>query len=254
MTGPVSLTTNDTTGILTRGFNDSPVFMMPYNFPYYERLLQVNNFSATMTLFSYTISHESLPADIYRKAEVIESRLKLHQVNFRQLDMKKYDEEISRLQPVYNKVNEHNWGFMPLDKDAFSYMASDLKKLVDKEGVLVAEHNDNLIGFAVTVPDYSQVFKKMKSGKLFPSGWWHLITGARKINRIRIIILGVLPHWRGLGIDWCLYARVAAYAKKRNFNSGEACYVMENNSAMNKMMKALGSTVTKEYKLYQKPI
>jgi len=66
--------------------------------------------------------------------------------------------------------------------------------------------------------------------------------------------MGVLPEWRGLGIDWCLYARVAEYVKRKNLAYGEACYVMENNSAMNKMMKALGGSIVKEYQLFMKII
>lgn len=252
--GPESLTTNDPTGILVKGFDDSPLFLMPYNAPYYEKLLVANGFSEVMTLVSYKTSLEILPIELYSKAELIEKRLKRNQVMIRYLNQKRFKEEIKRLNDVYNKVNEQNWGFMPLDERSFSHMARDLKQVVDKESVLLAEHNGQLIGFAVSVPDYNQLFKKMAGGKLFPFGWWHLLFGRKHINRIRIMIIGVLPQWRGLGIDWCFYARIARYGKQKQISEGEACYVMKSNIQMNRMMKALGCPVVKEYKLYEKNI
>jgi hypothetical protein len=125
---------------------------------------------------------------------------------------------------------------------------------VDRESVLLAEYKDQLIGFAVSVPDYNQVFKSMSNGKLFPFGWWKLLNGRKHISRIRIMIIGVLPQWRGMGIDWCFYSRIAQYGKQKRIENGEACYVMQSNLQMNRMMKALKAPVVKEYKLYSKNI
>jgi hypothetical protein len=254
MLGPENLTTNDPTGILTKGFNDSPVFLMPYNFPYYENLILSNGFNEAMTLVSYKTSLETLPAELYTKAQLLEDRLKRNEITIRYLDQGKFNEEIKKLHEVYNKVNEQNWGFMPLDERSFFFMAKDLRQVVDKESVLLAEHKDELIGFAVSVPDHNQAFKKIADGKLLPLGWWKLLFGRKHINRIRIMIIGVLPQWRGLGIDWCFYARIAQYGKQKQINIGEACYVMQNNLQMNRMMKALQCPVVKEYKLYSKNI
>ena len=254
MLGPESLTTNDPTGILTYGFNESPVFLMPYNYSYYEKLLLANEFSEAMTLASYKVSLQKLPVELYSKAELLEQRLKQNEITIRYFDQKKFKEEIEKLNVVYNKANKENWGFMPLDEKSFFHMAKDLKQVVDKESVLLAEHKGELIGFAVSVPDYNQVFKKITNGKIFPFGWWHLLFGRKHISRIRIMIIGVLPNWRGLGIDWCFYARIARYGKQKKISEGEACYVMKNNIQMNRMMKALQSPVAKEYKLYRKDI
>lgn len=254
MIGPENLTTNDPTGILTNGFDDDPVFLMPYNFPYYENLLLLNGFKEAMVLASYKTTLETLPPELYTKAEVLEERLRRSDIIIRYLDQKKFNEEIKKLRGVYNKANEQNWGFMPLDERSFFHMAKDLKQVVDKESVLLAEYKSQLIGFAVSVPDYNQVFKRISNGKLFLLGWWKLLNGRKHINRIRIMIIGVLPQWRGMGIDWCFYSRIACYGKQKRIDNGEACYVMQNNLQMNRMMKALKSPVVKEYKLYSKNI
>jgi ribosomal protein S18 acetylase RimI-like enzyme len=254
MIGPENFTTNDSAGILIKGFDDPPCFLMPYNFPYYEKLIQQNGFQKALTLYSYKTEPVTLPQNIFQKSETFETRLLNLGIRFRFLDFKIFTEEMMAMQKVYNEVNKNNWGFIPLDNNEFIHMANDLRKLVDKESVLFAEKEGKLIGFVVSVPDFNQAFKKITKGKLFPLGWWHLLRSRKYISRIRIMIMGVLPEWRGLGIDWCLYAKVADYVKKNNLEYGEACYVMENNVAMNKMMRALGASIVKEYRLFEKNI
>lgn len=254
MTGPENLTTNDSVGILVKGFNDPPCFLMPYNFPYYLHLLEQNNFKKVLALYSYRAEPSALPENIFEKSNGLEIRLKRQGITLRLLNNKNFQEEMRALQKVYNAVNNDNWGFMPLDEAAFRHMADDLHQLTDDDSVILAEKEGTLIGFIVSLPDYNQVFKKIPKGALFPFGWWQLLRGRKWIRRIRIIIMGVLPEWRGLGIDWCLYAKVADYVKRKKLDYGEACYVMENNTAMNKMMKALGGRVVKEYQLFEKII
>ncbi len=254
MAGPENLTTNDSVGILTKGFDDPPCFLMPYNFPYYKNLLEQNGCKKILTLFSYKTELLTLPENIFQQSAALKDRLQKKGITLRYLDMENFNHEMIALQKVYNEVNKTNWGFMPLDEMAFKHMANDLRKLIDKESVLFAEKEGKLVGFMVTVPDYNQVFKKIPNGKLLPFGWWHLLRGRKFVSRIRIMIMGILPECRGLGIDWCLYADVADYAKRNHLNYGEACYVMENNIAMNKMMKALGAHIVKEYELFERAI
>lgn len=252
--GPENLTTNDSAGVLTKGFTDSPCFLMPYNFPYYKELLEKSGYSKLLSLFSYKTEPATLPGNMFQKSAALKERLQKKGISIRFLDLNNFNREMIALRKVYNDVNKDNWGFLPLDEASFHQMAADLRKLVDKESVLLAEKEGKLIGFIVTVPDFNQVFKKISNGNLLPFGWWHLLRGRKKITRIRVMIMGVLPQWRGLGIDWCLYAGVAEYVKNNGLDYGEACYVMENNTAMNKMMKALGADVVKEYQLFEKTI
>ncbi|MBK7523170.1 MAG: hypothetical protein IPL63_06850 [Saprospiraceae bacterium] len=251
MIGPENLSTNDTIGILTRGFDQPPVIMMPYNYPYYERLLKDCGLTPTMTLFSYLMKTDSMPTNLLNRAELFENRLQKSGIQIRTIDLKNFDNEINALQPVYNSANQGNWGFLPLDTVGFQHMAKEMKQLVNDENILIAEKDGKIIGYAVTLPDFNQVFKKIPKGRLLPFGWYYLLTGRNNILGLRIIIMGVLPAYRGQGIDWCFYSKITAYAKKKGILWGEACYVMESNLQMNKMLKLLGATIVKEYKLFE---
>jgi GNAT superfamily N-acetyltransferase len=251
MVGPENLTTNDSAGILTSGFSEPPVILMPYNFPYYARLLEASGLRPLTDLVSYRLSHTGLPADAYQTASKLEARLGTRGVLIRPLRFDRFAAEIGALRRVYNEANADGWGFVPLDEPTFRHMASDLRQLVGRDGVWLAEEQGRLVGFLVCVPDYNQVFRRMKEGRLFPWGWWPLLTGRRSITAMRVMILGVLPSHRRRGIDWCLYARAADYARRHGMPWAEAGYVMEDNGGMHAMLRALGGTVVKTYRLYQ---
>ncbi len=254
MTGPENLGTNDSVGILTKGFDRPPVFLMPYNFPYYRELLEENGMSPVMTLYSYLLPKDGLPAELQGKGQYLEKRLEERGIRIRCIDLRNYRKEIENLRPVYNNANTGNWGFLPLDETGFSHMADDLKKIVKPHHILIAEKEHSVIGYAVSVPDYNQVFRKIPRGRLFPFGWYTLLRERKNIKGFRIMILGVLPAYRGQGIDWCLYARIARTAIGEGMQWGEAGYVMEQNVPMNRMLKALEAERAKEYRLYSMEI
>jgi GNAT superfamily N-acetyltransferase len=252
--GPENPGTNDSLGVLTRGFDRPPVFLMPYNYSYYPALLEGFGLQPEMTLYSYLCNVDGMPDELKTKSHILEKRLSGHGIRIRSIRFKNYKQEISQLQKVYNEANAGNWGFLPLDEKGFFHMANDLKKLVKAEHILIVEKDAAMIGYAVSVPDFNQVFRKIPGGRFFPFGWFTFLRERKKINGLRVMILGILPAYRGLGIDWCLYARIADNARKAGMKWGEACYVMEQNTAMNRMMKTLEAERVKEYQLYKMEI
>jgi len=249
--GPENPGTNDSLGVLTSGFERPPVFLMPYNYPYYPALLEGFGLQPVMNLYSYLCNHHTLPAELKTKSQILEKRLAGQGIQIRPIRLKNYKQEVSQLQKVYNEANAGNWGFLPLDEKSFFHMANDLKQLVKAEHILIVEKDGAMIGYAVSVPDYNQVFRNIPGGRLFPFGWLTFLRERKKINGLRIMILGILPAYRKLGIDWCLYARIAETAFNAGINWGEACYVMEQNTAMNRMMKTLEAEKVNEYRLYR---
>ena len=250
MTGPENPGTNDSVGLLTRGFEKPAVFLMPYNFPYYEELLLKYGMKPVMQLYSYLFRDNGLPPALAAKAMVLEQRLAGQGIVIRPINLSRYEQEVRQLHAVYNEANQGNWGFLPLDKKSFFRMAGDLRKIVRADQILIVEKEDRIIGYSVSVPDLNQVFRTIPDGRLFPWGWYRLLTSRKKINGFRIMILGVLPDFRGMGIDWCLYATIASRAISHGMKWGEACYVMEENVPMNRMMKALEAERVCDYRLY----
>ncbi len=59
--GPFNFTTNHECGLLVDGFDGTPVVMMTYNPPYYEKLIEECSFTKAMDLYAYTMDTKSIP-------------------------------------------------------------------------------------------------------------------------------------------------------------------------------------------------
>ncbi|MCB0644596.1 MAG: hypothetical protein KDC44_23290, partial [Phaeodactylibacter sp.] len=242
-------TTNDSVGLLVEGFDRPPVVEMPYNKPYYERIVQQAGLQPITDLYAYRFSTVELGAAFAKKAALLEERLAQNGIHIRPINFKVYKAEMERFREVYNRSNADNWGFVPLSREEFLFLADDLRKIVAPENVLLAYKGEQLVGFLVTLPDINQILIKIRNGRLLPFAWRHLIR-PEKMEGARLLILGVLPEYRNLGIDACFYQRCSRFFQETGIQWAEACYVLQENAMMNRIIQHLKGVRTKTYRLY----
>ncbi len=249
MRGPYNPTVNDDNGLLIEGFDDDPRILMTYNPPYYMTLLENYGFKKAKDLFAYDISNEEMSKNekIKRVANIAMQRSGM---KLRPIDMKNFKAEVDKVKFVYNKAWEPNWGFVPLTNSEMDALAKDLITLVEKDLVVFGEINGEVVGFALALPDYNAVFKKM-NGRLFPTGIFHLLFGKKAIKWVRIIILGIIPEFQKRGLDAVFYNYILETAAKHNWYHGEASWILEDNEMMNRGAEAMRGTLYKKYRIYE---
>ena len=81
-----------------------------------------------------------------------------------------------------------------------------------------------------------------------------LLTGKKKINGIRIMLLGVIDGYRKMGIEACLYGRIIKAFKARNFQYAEASWTLEDNDMVNRPIENIGGKLYREYRILEKKI
>ena len=250
MMGPANLTTNNALGVLSKGFDLKPMVEMPYNFEYYNNLLLKNGMKKEMELYAYEI--DGVP--VVEKYKNVLNRSfensKKTGIKIRSLSSKNFDQDIEKLRKVYNRSNENNWGFMPLNEDEFKEMAYDLKRVTPMDLAIVAEKDDQFIGFIIAVPDINQSLQHIRKGRLFPFGFFRLLLGKKKVTQARIMILGLLDDYKRNGLDLLLYSKIKSALNDRNIFIAEASYVMKSNTTMNNILKKIEGKITKEYTVY----
>ena len=154
MRGPTSFSTNHEIGFLIEGFDKPPTVMNPYNKPYLPKLAEKFGLKKVMDLNAYLITKDTpIPERQRTLVEKIKARNK---IKVRSLDFSKFEEEVTLVNQIYNQAWEQNWGFVPMPKDEFFYMARHLKEIVDPEMALVAEVNGEPAAFSLAVPDINQ--------------------------------------------------------------------------------------------------
>lgn len=248
--GPTNFTTNDTCGILISGFSKDPVMLMPYNAPYYQKHLEAYGFEKVMDLFSFSMRSKLLYAFLERPlVQRVKQRLRQSNITFRTIKYKGTD-DLRVLQKLYNEANKGNWGFIPLSDEEFDFMANDLKLMIPEDYIVFALRDNVPIGFAVALPNYNEVFKHLRDGKMFPFGIIKYLWYKQKIKGVRVLILGVAPAFKKTGIDLLLYEQISKQINKRNIVQGEACYVMEGNTPMFSILSRSGGKIVNTYRIY----
>ena len=252
--GPANISSNDTFGLLIEGYEDAPYVMMPYNNSYYKGFLEKYGFKKKMDLLAYTMTPEGANKRSIKLAKAVEERLVRKNIVIRSVNMKDFKNEAKKIKEVYNKAWEKNWGFVPATDEEFAHLAEGLKLVIDSDFVYVAEHNGEAIGFSLTLPDINQIVSTMKKGRLFPFGIFKLLFQKKKINRVRVITLGVIENYRKMGIEAVFYAKNIQTALDKKIKTAEASWVLEDNPMMNKALVDLNATVNKRYRVFEKKI
>ncbi len=248
--GPVNYTTNDPCGLLIDGFEHPPQVMMTYNKPYYQGYLEKYGFIKQMDLLSYWFGGYTIPERVMSLAKNIEQRLLRNGITIRTANLKNFAQEAKSIKKIYNAAWDKNWGFVPFTDEEFDYVAKDMKLILDPDFVLIAEKNDEVIGFSLALPNINQIQKEVTRGRLLPTGIFKLLFNKSKIKSVRVITLGVLEPYRMLGIEACFYTKITEAVRRKKLDGGEASWILETNEMMNRELKNIGSTVYKTHRLY----
>lgn len=252
--GPVNFSTNESCGLLIEGFDSPPVVMMPYNAPYYARLLENWQLAKKVDLLAWKWNGENYDDRSVKLMDRLEERLQRNDIVIRKINMKKFKEEAEALREVYNKAWDKNLGFVPLNDEEYDYQAKDLKMILDPDFCFIAEQHGKVIGFGAAIPDLNEILIKIKRGRLLPTGIFKLLLGKKKIKGIRILLLGVVDGYRKMGIEACIYGSIIKSYRKKGLEYAEAGWTLENNDLVNNAIIAIKGTPYKRYRIYEKSI
>jgi GNAT superfamily N-acetyltransferase len=248
--GPASFSSNEEWALLVDGFDSPPVVMMTYNPRRYVDLLEGLGYRKAKDVVAYYLDNPEPPERTVRLAEALAQR---RGVTVRPLDMKQYDREVDRIRTVYNRAWERNWGFVPMTEAEITHLAKEMKPAVKPDLLLIAEKGDEPVGFAVALPDVNLALRHA-NGRLFPLGLIKILWHARKIDMLRVPMLGLVPEFRGSGIDQLLYLRLFQGGRKRGIVKGEFSWILEDNLPMRQALDKMGARVYKTYRIYEKGV
>lgn len=247
--GPANPGMMDEIGILVEGFESYPYILMPWNKPYYDSLLKGTGFSKATDLYAYEVTQDSVNRErMHRAVEIVKKRMP--DLHIRELNMRNLKSELVHIRHIFNESWKDNWGFVPITEEEFQAVASDLKMIVDTKVAHIAELNGQPVAFSIALPDYNQVFRKM-DGTLFPTGLFKLLYHRRHINRIRTALMGVLPEYRGRGIDALLHQKAIQNGREVGYYASELSWILESNVEMIRVAEKIGGYKSKTYRMYQ---
>ncbi len=254
--GPINLSINDEVGLLAEGYDTPPVLLMTYNPPYYEKLITDYGFTKAKELYAYIFGEQHFDSNtksLEKLQRVSDIVIKRDNIKIRKIVLKNLESELMKVMKVYNSAWIDNWGSVQMTEEEFKFVASSLKPLVDEDIVYFAEVNGEPVGFSLSLPDYNQIFRHI-NGKLLPFGWYKILTGRKKINAIRVMIMGIVPEYQRKGIEAVFINNTIKIGTSKGYKNAEISWVLEDNVPMVQTAINLGAEKYKTYRIYDKQI
>jgi GNAT superfamily N-acetyltransferase len=257
MVGPMDFTTNDECGLLIEGHERPPIILCPWQHPYYQRLLEdACGLTKAMDLLMWELQvsdRSKVHQAIWDVADAVESR---HGIVVRPMRKRNLQDEVTKFLEVYNSAWERNWGFVPLTEKEVRHYAKQLKPVLDENWAMIAERTDTgeVVGAALTLPDFNQVLAKVKDGRLLPFGWLAALRNRRNVNQVRVFALGVKPEYQHTGVAARMYQAHFDAAERTPQTGGEMGWILETNKAMNRAMEGMGGKVVRKYRVYEREL
>jgi ribosomal protein S18 acetylase RimI-like enzyme len=254
-TGPASFTLNDECGLLVDNFDDPPLILTTENPPFYERLWTSAGWEQAMDLWAWRFERPTTELS-ERQRRILERLRKRANVTVRSARMKDFDAEVERLFEVYNAAWSQNWGFAPLSEAEVKHLAKQVKPIVDPNLVLIAESpSGEPVGVTICLPDANEPMKKIRSGRLLPFGWYHVLFGLKRPRRARVWALGFKPEYQSRALGPLLYTEIVERLRAMpSIEMAEASWILATNTPMNAAIEAMGATHYKTWRMYQRAV
>ncbi len=252
MVGPMDFVMNEESGVLFDGFELEPMIRHPWHPPYYQQRCEAAGLVKTIDTFHWKLhisdrEQRMLPI-LPQLAE--RSRTK-YGIRIRKMSWLHLGRELQDFNKIYSAAWSKNWGFVPYSKEDLNDLAVTYRLVYSKDWFMVAENDNETVAIAITIPDINQVYKKMQ-GRLLPLGWWYYLNRKRYMDRCRIGFLGVLPEYQHTGIAAALYVEHYDMSARSRIKTGEAGWILETNKSMNRALEAMGGTIVKRCRVYER--
>jgi len=250
--GPMNPSMNYECGLLIEGFDLPPYFMMTYNPPYYQRLIEGCGFGKSHDMFAFSGNRELLGNLDKKMAFITEECKRRFDVKVRSGNKRHFARDVRLFLNVYNQAMVNSWGFIPMSDSEIDHMAASLKHLIVPELTAIAEVDGKTVGFMLGLLDYNPRIKKI-DGKLFPFGFFRLLWNKKKIKHLRLISTNVIPEFQKWGVGLVIAAWFVPVAVEWGMEEAEFSWVLESNNLSYGTLKRGGATITKRYRVFDYP-
>jgi ribosomal protein S18 acetylase RimI-like enzyme len=252
LVGPLGFSDKDPQGFQIEGFEYPQFMTSANNSPYMPELVEKEGYTKKINLVDYKGKiPEKLP-EIYEK---VFNRFEKTE-DFRIIEFNSRKELKPYILSVLELMNEtfmEIYGFVPLNDKEKVEFANRYLPILDPKFIKVVQTKNQLIGFAISMPDVSQGIKACK-GRVLPFGIFKILKESKRSKNLLMMLGGIKKEFRGKGIDVLMGAKLYESAIKHKMEFFDSHLVLENNIRMRSEYERLGAQVVKTFRIYQKPL
>ncbi len=250
--GPHGLLGSEGGSVLVEGFDLRPAMGVPYNYPYYHRLISQEGFAKDTDFLSAQLDiGYVLPERVRNIANKARARSRFEVKSFR--SKRELRAWVPRFVEAHGRAFANNHTYYPPTPAEVSALVSTIMQVVDPTLVKLILLRDEIIGFVLGFRDLS-VGLQRAAGRLWPFGWYHILAERRRTRWINLNGLGLTPEHRGVGADALLLATLDDTIRSAPFEHAYLVQVEEGNVAMVQQALRLGVTWCTRHRSYRKAL
>ena len=253
--GPMGFSNMDKAGLLVHGYEHMNTMITWYHYPYQKTHLERLGLKKQSEWIEFKIDiydAKDSPEKVKKFARVIKARYKLKTLAFKTTkDVEPHvDKMFELLNETYNKLQS----FVPIQQHQIEVYKEKYLPYVHPDFIkCVVDENDEMIGFAITMPSFTKALKRI-NGKMFPFGFYHLWRALRKNNRASFYLIGIKESYQSKGVTAIIFQDIQEMFNKRGITEVETNPELEENKAIQSMWKNYKHELHKRRRTYRKDI
>ena len=249
--GPASFTIYDPCGVTIKGHELRPGLGMAYTPAYYARLLENAHYRKVRDLHAFHLQRSEANLDLLRLQsrgnDIDHSQFKLRTLRSDQIEV-----EAAAFAHIFTESWKDNWGAIPMTTQDFMDAHQALKPFIDERLVTLVEHQDQVIGIFLAVPDPWQILQQA-NGKLGPLTLLSMLRWRKTITHYRVIMMGVLPEYRlSPAVPLMIERFYQAWGQFPNMQTIEFSWILEDNEPMLQLLDLIHAQPLQTFRVYEK--
>ncbi|HQG31894.1 MAG TPA: hypothetical protein PLA83_08200 [Deltaproteobacteria bacterium] len=253
MNGPQSFSIYDSVGFEVEGVEKMPTVGLFHFAPYYKDLAEACGFTKCIDWHCFLVERIHYGRHAPYLEEVKNSLLKDTDVEFKTLGRRDVGKRVKEVQEIFNTAWEGNWGHLPLTDRQLEMIFRGLRMFIIPDFAIFAEKDGKTVGFIISIPDVNPGMRIL-NGRLYPWRVIRFLREAKQTKRVRTVIMGVLPQYRGQHIDDIFYLKSIEAGLNLDIWESDCSMIAETNEKVINAMKPLTPNPYKTYRIYQKSI
>ena len=250
--GPLNPSTNYTCAMLVDGFDKAPSIMMPWNPPYYPMLTESWNMRKEQDMFAYLFTRK-----IMETSDMISKELALVKergdFSVRLSSKATLEADIALMLDIYATSWADNWAFCPISEAEVARHIAELKSVLDPELFALFYHKGEPAGGMLALPNLNPLLKALNGSFGLGTPWHLLRTRCEVAKGYRLLLFGVKPPYRMMGLPLLVLDVMFGCARKRpNLQWVEASWALEDNDQINQLIEDFGGVLDKRYRIYRR--
>ena len=256
--GPFGFTDFDPEGMLTQGFDRLSTMATIYNYPYYPEHMEKLGLEPSAKWVEWLVRFPNpVPEKIQRLSKAVMERYKLHLAVYGSSKSNEAGKYAYKLFRLVNEAYAPLYGYSAFSEKQIDLFVKRYLYMLDRRLVtIVLDNNDDVVACALTMPSIAQALHKCQ-GRLFPFGWWRILSALRpkSSSLIEMLFVAVKPEYQDKGVLAILTNNVTSKINSIGCVYGESNPELETNVRMQSLWNYFpGSEIVRHRAVYYKNI